>query len=234
LLCAVNIQHDCARFKCTTDGEKLIFQERRVTSQTCHVVNHVEDKHFILNSASLHNHQQITAVLPKGYPRLPAETTNLAHSEIRKNMAAEARDKKRQQKEAKEAKDREILLGRAVSQNSSGRQPPDIPEPPSTGLNTRSDPEVMPQTSTGFDISAPAAPSVQAVPPPHPPYQFAPHFAPAPFLMRQLPQYPSSSQSISHYNPPPQQPFPHQYQTGSVHHAMSNYPPTIPNPVSPL
>ncbi|KAF8588126.1 hypothetical protein K439DRAFT_1274388, partial [Ramaria rubella] len=64
VLCAANIQHDCSQFSCSLTASKVIQQERLDTACSCHTVKHGDDKHFVLNMASLHNYQQIAKVLP--------------------------------------------------------------------------------------------------------------------------------------------------------------------------
>ena len=66
----------------------------------------------MLNCASLHNYKHLLAFLPAAYP--PPKRYISDHVTLRKGISAQLRDKKRQSQEAKEAREREITLGRAV------------------------------------------------------------------------------------------------------------------------
>ncbi|KAF8575928.1 hypothetical protein K439DRAFT_1623234 [Ramaria rubella] len=72
--------------------------------------------------ASLHNYQQITKVLPPQYPK-PWVGTNLDHASVCRAAAAETRDHKHLAREAKEAKEREVLMGRAIMSQAGSERP---------------------------------------------------------------------------------------------------------------
>jgi len=104
----VNIQHDCVQFSCKATGTKKIIQDHVETVRTKHIVAHAKWNHYILNTTSLHNYQQLQKFLPLDYP-LP-ESFVEAREEIHKAASASLRYKKQQAKDEKEVQERWRVL----------------------------------------------------------------------------------------------------------------------------
>ncbi|KAG9079430.1 hypothetical protein FRC06_007729 [Ceratobasidium sp. 370] len=65
LLCAVNLQHDCARSgACTNTRAVYEVQEREQTARVMHRVQHSNNGYFVLNLHAFHNAQLIRKSLP--------------------------------------------------------------------------------------------------------------------------------------------------------------------------
>ncbi|KAG1895977.1 uncharacterized protein F5891DRAFT_1193606 [Suillus fuscotomentosus] len=64
ILCAINIQHDCASSQCVETRSIRAHQEREQTNRTMQIVKHKETNMFLLNVHSLHNYDMIAKVIP--------------------------------------------------------------------------------------------------------------------------------------------------------------------------
>ncbi|TBU58803.1 hypothetical protein BD310DRAFT_785140, partial [Dichomitus squalens] len=64
IVCVINVQHDCSRARCTTDGKKTIRQEREDTTQSRTVVSHTNSTLYVVNLQALHNQHWMRLTLP--------------------------------------------------------------------------------------------------------------------------------------------------------------------------
>ncbi|KAL6300161.1 hypothetical protein BKA93DRAFT_819596 [Sparassis latifolia] len=64
VICVVNIQHDCLMSGCKGLTQAPVRQENTETRKTRTVSNHAETASYVLNTYSLHNHQNIASALP--------------------------------------------------------------------------------------------------------------------------------------------------------------------------
>ncbi|KAG8703439.1 hypothetical protein FRC08_002841 [Ceratobasidium sp. 394] len=65
ILCAINLQHDCARVSaCSNTYAVYEVQERELTTKVTYRVKHSDDDHFILNLHGFHNARIIRKALP--------------------------------------------------------------------------------------------------------------------------------------------------------------------------
>lgn len=57
ILFPLNVQHDCTRGErtCAATGTKAVIQEREITDRTYQVIEHVDDRHFVVNLNVLHH-----------------------------------------------------------------------------------------------------------------------------------------------------------------------------------
>ncbi|KAJ4492105.1 hypothetical protein C8J55DRAFT_533997 [Lentinula edodes] len=64
ILFRLSVQHDCRSMHCSATGTQAVIQEHEATERTTHYIEHVDDKHFVINMHSLHNANLIRALLP--------------------------------------------------------------------------------------------------------------------------------------------------------------------------
>ncbi|TBU51623.1 hypothetical protein BD310DRAFT_791607, partial [Dichomitus squalens] len=76
IICIINVQHDCSRAECTSDGKQTIRQEREDTSQSRPVVSHKTIPLYVLNMQALHNHRWIRLALPNHLKAEPISFPN--------------------------------------------------------------------------------------------------------------------------------------------------------------
>ncbi|KAG9074088.1 hypothetical protein FRC06_010941, partial [Ceratobasidium sp. 370] len=77
LLCAVNLQHDCARCcACTNTRAVYSVQEREQTTRISYRVRHSDDDYYILNLHAFHNAQIIQKALPAHLYALRPQATD--------------------------------------------------------------------------------------------------------------------------------------------------------------
>ena len=107
IVAAVNLQHDCERGKCKSDGKEVIREEREATTRTRQVVMHTDDTNYLVNINSLHNYKTIAAALPANLRKssFRIEDTPALHA----SASAQVREKKRQQTEEK----KQLLMAKA-------------------------------------------------------------------------------------------------------------------------
>lgn len=101
----VNIQHDCAQFSCPVAATKAIYQERQQTVRTHKVIQHKDDRHFVLNTLALHNYDKIEWICSQMNLPMRRYYNSEEHTIIRKEKAAQLRDKKQQAKAVKSSKE---------------------------------------------------------------------------------------------------------------------------------
>jgi len=93
-------------------------QERQTTARTKAIVKHKDSIHFVLNTSSLHNYQHIKCFLASCSP---PQSYIEDHEETRKSIAATLREKKLQDKEAKDA-------AMHTQSSSCGNAAPSVPK----------------------------------------------------------------------------------------------------------
>ncbi|KAF7980223.1 hypothetical protein HWV62_39337 [Athelia sp. TMB] len=98
--CAVNLQHDCHRGRCSTDGQQTLHQEREATSRTRSITKHSDDDHFIINIQSLHNYKTIANSLPASLRKSAFRVED--EQRLRHAASKGIREKKLQDLQAKE------------------------------------------------------------------------------------------------------------------------------------
>lgn len=108
VLCAVNVQHDCQRGACVMNDGRAVFQEREVTKIRRTNIKHLDDRHYVVNTSSLHNYESIQQSLPVSLfpPSFPMNS-----AEIRSRASAQLWDKKRQKQVEKELKEQQAVMG---------------------------------------------------------------------------------------------------------------------------
>lgn len=111
----MNLQHDCERGKCKSDGKEVIREEREATTRTRQVVTHADDTNYLVNINSLHNYKTIAAALPANLRKSSFRIEDTPA--LRANASAQVREKKRQQTEEK----KQLLIAKAS--NRSKPQP---------------------------------------------------------------------------------------------------------------
>ena len=115
IVAAVNLQHDCERGKCKSDGKEVIREEREATTRTRQVVTHADDTNYLVNVNSLHNYKTIAAALPENLRKSSFRIDDIPA--LRANASAQVREKKQRQTEEK----KQLLIAKAS--NRSKPQP---------------------------------------------------------------------------------------------------------------
>ncbi|EJF55583.1 hypothetical protein DICSQDRAFT_17584, partial [Dichomitus squalens LYAD-421 SS1] len=92
LICVINVQHDCWRAKCSSDGKRTVRQEREDTSRSRPVVSHANSELYIVNTQALHNQRWIRVALPTHLKPSPNSVTDRAS--LHRHAAASLRDTK--------------------------------------------------------------------------------------------------------------------------------------------
>ena len=86
--------HDCASARCHKVKSVAVIQERSKSSQTRQLIDHEETNQWILNQNSLHNYQEIAAVLPSDLAPYVPSVENCNVVELRRHAASSIRSKK--------------------------------------------------------------------------------------------------------------------------------------------
>ena len=81
-------------------GKRTVIQEREETTRTVCVVEHCDDRHFIVNTHTLHHPHIIAAIFPKHLLSLPSiQDDRLV---LHQSLAAQLREKKKKKKNEKD------------------------------------------------------------------------------------------------------------------------------------
>lgn len=114
IICAINLQHDCSRGKCTPHKSKDLYQEWEKITRQAMSISHSDDIHYILNIQSLHNHQSLSKLVP---PHLRGHSYHLADEHQIQHRAAESiRQEQKDQTQAKE----DLLMTEISERTDSG------------------------------------------------------------------------------------------------------------------
>nr|KIR47933.1 hypothetical protein I312_03084 [Cryptococcus bacillisporus CA1280] len=91
--------HDCLASGCLEDGEKVVFQEREVTTKKIAVVRHRDEEHFVINTCTFHNIDILMSAIPRelSQPRLLLKDPWTEHHARGERMKEASRMKGRQQ-----------------------------------------------------------------------------------------------------------------------------------------
>ncbi|KAH7904810.1 hypothetical protein BJ138DRAFT_977676, partial [Hygrophoropsis aurantiaca] len=92
VVCAVNVQHNCADSHCVDTSYTPLHQERLMTSQTKPIVKHHSTPHHILNAFSIHNYNHIHSVIPEHLRESPQRVADV--DQIRKLAVEQLQHKK--------------------------------------------------------------------------------------------------------------------------------------------
>lgn len=111
ILCTVNVQHDCHHGGCLPTRSVPRIQECTPTSQSRMLLKHSDQTHFVLNTASLHNHEHIASALPTSLRHYSFKVDDVTL--LRQTVVASLRDKKQQHLEEKKNLLMAKVMGRA-------------------------------------------------------------------------------------------------------------------------
>ncbi|KAF8341167.1 hypothetical protein F5887DRAFT_831565, partial [Amanita rubescens] len=64
IVCGANLQHDCDSSNCCQQQELAVLQENIETTRLRKLVQHYPTGKFLLNIFSIHNHEQLTLLIP--------------------------------------------------------------------------------------------------------------------------------------------------------------------------